>query len=242
MNAVLTTTGIDQITVEPRWANVWRVRFRSNHVGMHHQMYVNGRLTDWSDLPEQRSFLLDAAMLPAVVCIAAVPEAQRAEDLSEQLSSEHRRPSWLYRPVLARPVDLVRGVTIRVLGDHATGQVSEEPLATTEVWPEWLGRWNFGEDAFGRGGFGYDGANAPGLGSGAFGGGPFGMDTDLLALEALLSEEGTHTIVLRTLTPDGQVADAEPVNVEADPPPQPASDISATGYDAQNQQLTLEIG
>ena len=34
----------------------------------------------------------------------------------------------------------------------------------------------------------------------------------------------------------------EPVNVEADPPPQPASDISATGYDAQNQQLTLEIG
>jgi hypothetical protein len=67
------------------------------------------------------------------------------------------------------------------------------------------------------------------------------MDADLIAVPVGLAEEGTHQIVLRTLSPDGRSEDADPLEVEAHPPPPPARALTAISYDKQNQTLTLHI-
>ena len=105
----------------------------------------------------------------------------------------------------------------------------------------WVPRWAFGEDRFGEGGFGYDGASAPGLGLGAFGAGEFGMDADLIELDVALEPEGTHTIVLRTRSRDGQFSDSPAQYVNASLPPVPAAALTADAYDPQAQQLTLTV-
>lgn len=241
MSQALITTGIDQVTAEPGPPHCWSVRFRSSNVGLHHQLYVNGRLADWTDMPEQQSFLLDAPVSPLAIRIAAVSPGHRATDLARHLNEDEAKPPWAYRAQVVRSVAGRAGEAVEILGDHATGELSETPLASAEVWPVWMPRWAFGQDLFGEGGLGYDGVNAPGIGIGAFGAGPFGMDGDLIDMEATLEEEGTHKIVLRARSQDGQVADSQPRYIDASLPGIPAMSLTPVAYDSQTEQLTLQI-
>ena len=238
MTDTLITTGIDALTAEADPAGGWRLSFRSPHAGAHHQLYVNGRLADATDTPDQRSFHLDPDG-PALVAVAAVPAERRWEDLWRQLPPE-ALPSWVYRPRVLRSPALAAGDVVEVLGDHAAGgAVDESPLASAAAWPAWASRWSFGQDLFGGGAFGWDGALAPGLGEGAFGGGPFGLDADLIDLSAELAEEGAHAIVLRTRSPDGTCTDAPQPPVTSAPPPAPPTGLAVESYDPPTGALTL---
>ncbi len=243
MTATLITTGIEYVIGEMSFAGGWSVRFSSDNADLHHQLYLNGRLSDWTDTPGQRQFFIDEPdIAPTAVCVAAVEGKYRTTDLSEQLPVDDRNPSWVFRPQIPRPVSGRPDDTVEVLGNHAGGgEVSETPLASTQTWPAWVPRWQFGEDQFGKGGFGYDGTCAPGAGEGAFGAGMFGINADLIDLEADLPEEGSHQIVLRSRRADGQVADSDPMYIDANPLPDAAEGLSVTNYDHQQKQLTLQI-
>ena len=237
-----TTTNIDALAATPLGApGGWRITFRSANAGMHHRFYVNGRLADWTDTVEQRSFLLDAADAPAEVAIVAVDRLDRAEDLSEAPLGSVRYAGWVHRAVVMRTPDIEPGSQLLLLGDHASGQMDETPLVRRDAWPRWLPRWAWGEDLFGLGGFGFDGLRAPGLGRGAFGAGLFGLDTTVDRVSAVLNEEGMHQLSLRAATTDGRTADGEPVTMQAAPPPPPPVAVQATAYDPQTQTLTVQL-
>lgn len=241
MTATLVTSGIDQVLAEPAGHWGWAIRFRSGNVALHHQLYVNGRLADWTDTPQQRCFVIPQPAGVASIRVAAVEASARTTDLGEQLPPEERQPPWTYRPQVVRPADGRPGEVLEILSDHATGQLSDVPVASAEVSPAWVPRWAFGDDPFGQGGFGYDGVSAPGLGQGAFGAGLFGMGADLIDVEAELREEGTHEIVLRTRRSSAEVADRDPIYLQVAPPPAPPAGLTPLGYDQQAQQLQLEI-
>lgn len=241
MSDALVTTGIDRVSAEPGPHHGGTVRFRSSNVGLCHQLYVNGRLADWADTPDERSFFLDHPVSTLAIRIAAISPLHRAADLAEELPEDERIPPWVYRPQVVRSIAHHAGESVEVLGDHATGDLSEEPLAVAEIWPVWIPRWAFGEDQFGEGGFGYDGANAPGMGAGAFGAGGFGMDAELIRLEATLEEEGTHKIVLRTWNRRGRDTESDPRYISVSLPCLPAASLTAVTYNHQTEQLTLQI-
>ncbi len=243
MTATLITTGIEYVIGESRGEGGWVVRFGSTNAGLHHQLYVNGRLAAWTDTLGQRRFFLDEPVdAPVSVCIAALDAADRMTDLSGQLPTDDRDPTWVFRPQLVRSVSVRSGDVVEILGDHAAGgDLSETPLASACAWPMWVPRWRFGEDGFGQGGFGYDGHYAPGLGNGAFGAGMFGMNADLIGIEAVLTEEGTHRLVLRSRGADGQVTDSDSIYIVADPPPHAAEGLTAANYDHQQKLLTMQI-
>ncbi|MDY7011540.1 MAG: hypothetical protein SVV80_12435 [Planctomycetota bacterium] len=243
MTATLITTGIEYVIGETDLDGSRIVRFCSTNVDLHHQLYLNGRLAAWTDTPGQRHFFLDEPVdAPVSVSIAAVDSAYRTTDLSGQLPADDRDPAWVFRPKIPRPVLSRIGDVVEILGDHAAGgDLSETPIGSSDAWPVWVPRWQFGEDCFGRGGFGYDGNYAPGLGKGAFGAGMFGMNADLIDIEAVLPEDGTHRLVLRSRGADGQVTDSDSIYIGANPLPDAAEGLAATNYDNQQKQLTLQI-
>jgi len=242
MTVTFTTDNIDRLhadALEP--ARGWRITFRSTNEGMHHQMYVNGRLADFTDTTHQRSFLLDAQGFAQQVVIAAVETSRRASDMSPRLAKSLRDPGWAYSALVLRTPELRTGGRIEVLGDHTTGQMDSDPLLVRRLSPSWSPRWGFGDDVFGTGAMGYDGSCAVGIGKGAFGAGAFGIDAQLAAVSGLLGQEGSHQIVLRVVTPAGEYTDGQVDQVPASLPPTPPESLAVTDYDKQNKELTLQI-
>lgn len=237
-----TTDNIEGLRVEPGGLPAGgQVSFRSSNVGMCHQLYVNGRLAQWTEAAEGRSFRLPPDARPRQVVVAAVAPALKAVDFSCRLPQEVRQPPWVYRPLVVRDPRYGRGCRMALLGDHASGRKDDRPLAVTEVWPEWAPRWAWGEGFFGRGGFGLDAVQAPGFGAGCFGGGLFGADEAALDLVASLAEEGVHHLALRLLGSDGAIVDGPDAAFLAHPPPAPPRSVTAVAYDNLNQILTLQI-
>ena len=79
------------------------------------------------------------------------------------------------------------------------------------------------------------------MGVGAFGLGPFGIGADLLDIDLSLTADGTHEIELRAVSAEGQASAAANDTFEAHPPPEPPTSITATSYNPQTNQLTLQI-
>lgn len=219
----------------------WEITFRSGNDELHHQVYVDGQLADWTDTVGQRSFILPPAAAPREIVIVAVPQSNRSVDNSNELPSQYSQPGWFYRTSLLNCPSHRTGTDLVVLGDHATGQLDEAPLLRRDIFPSSLPHWSWGDDAFGDGGFGYDGTGAPGLGIGAFAAGLFGIGARLLSVSVPLEEQGTHAVVLRTLTPDGQSDETDPEYIESSPPPSPPDALTATNYNNQTGTLTLSI-
>ena len=242
MSLAFTTDNIDELNAlrlnAPRG---WRVTFRSSNDGLHHQLYVNGALADWTDTTEQRTFFVDAEEFQREVTIAAVDRDSRTVDMSDELSSEIQQPPWIHRALVVLSPDHRRGTRVAVLGDHATGQIDTVPLVIQELRPQWAHFWGFGEDRFGMGGLGYDADTAPGLGEGAFGAGPFGIEAELVSVAVPLSEEGTHQVLIRVISRNGEYTDGEIEYITSSPPPSPPTSLQAISYDDETSTLTLEI-
>lgn len=242
MIANFTTDNIDNLRAVPSDApGRWKLTFRSGNDGLCHQLYVNGRLTDWTDTTEQRDFLVESPDGPPEVLIAAVHSEDRTVGFEQLLAPTTSSPDWTYRGSVVRSSAHCSRSSVQLFTDRATGQMDPSPRLTREIWPDWAPRWTWGEDLFGQGGFGYDGKAAPGFGKGSSGAGLFGIDTDVIALEAALLEEGTHQVLLRTVTPEGNHADADIQTVASAPPPIPPTSLTVTQYDPQTQILTIEI-
>lgn len=242
MTATFTTDNIDNLQAIALAVPLgWQVTFRSTNDGMHHQLYVNGKLADMTDSVAQRCFFLDSEAFDREIVIAAVDAASRTVDMSTELSPQFPQQSWIYKRSVLRAAELGSGGQVEVLGDHATGQIDPVPLAIRQLTPEWSSQWGFGKDSFGSGGLGYDAGGAVGLGKGAFGAGLFGVDTELASISAPLPEEGTHQVMLRVVAATGQYADGQVAYQSASPPPDPPAGLVATSYDNQTKELTLQI-
>ncbi|MBS3734479.1 MAG: hypothetical protein KGY99_06080 [Phycisphaerae bacterium] len=245
MTAHLHTDNIDRLRAEPLRPDApgggWRVSFRSQHAGLCHQLYVNGRLADFTDTPGGRTFHLPAAAEPRELYVAAVAPAGRADDHNAELPADVRRPGWMYAVRVPLTSRYRPGDRLAVHTDRGTGTPDAEPLIERALSPTWCARWGFGDSAFGRGALGYGGIGAPGLGRGGFGAGLFGFGAEVLDLRVALSDPVTHTITLRNRPAVGEASDAPGGQIVAAPPPTPPSGLAATGYDPQTAMLTLEI-
>ena len=242
MNPTLVTDNIDRLEASkldpPRG---WVVTFRSGNADSYHQMYVNGRLTDWTDTLSQRSFELDTESFPLEIVVAAVDRDHRADDLSDQLPSGLNQHAWFDQSTIVYRPEHQRETRIVVLGDHATGQIDTSPLILCDGRPEWLAQWGFGVGPFGSGGMGFDAEAGLGMGQGPFGAGGFGVEGETALLSAPLLEEGTHQVLLRVISESGDYTDGSIRNVSASPPPPPPASFKATNYDAPTNTLTLQI-
>lgn len=238
----LITDNIDRIGVYPLKRPLgWEVTFRSSNDALHHQLYVNGRLIDFTDHLEQRSFEITAETAPLELAIAAVSGAFRMMDLSDELPEYIRHPGWVYRASVARHVDHHPGDLLGMFDDKASGTMEQDPSLLREIWPPSVPHWGWGCCEFARGAFGVDGSYAPGFGGGAYGLGPFGINADRIQVDLALAEEGAHQIELRVLSAQDQLSDPEEVTFPARVPPAPADTIQPTAYDTQTYQLTLQI-
>jgi len=237
-----TTDQIDRLQLYPlRRPLGWRLTFRSQNPGRVHQLYVNGRLADCTDMLDDRQFEVSADAAPQEFAIVAVVGEDRAVDFASELPSEISCPPWVYRPAVVRDVQHLPGDRLMVFHDGAGGEMGESPALTRELWPPAEAHWGWGRGALGRGGFGVGGDLAPGFGGGAFGLGPLGLGAKSLRDDLSLSHEGTHQIKLRVSAPQGQTSSAEETTFDAAPPPAPASALTATNYDPNQKTLTLQI-
>jgi len=235
------TNNIDALRATPLAnGSGWAITFHSAHAGYCHQLYVNGSLVAWTDTPAGRRFVLDADYAPALVAVVAVELESRTEEFSEELPSDASSPSWVHEFRVLRELTHRAGDDVRILGDQATGLGATVPLGRVPLWPGWMPRWAFGEDAFGQGGFGYDGCRAVGL-QGLFGIGGFGFDLDAVSVPVAMGEEGAHELLAETIASDGQTAQGASITVEATPPPRPVDTLRTESYDATSNTLTLNI-
>ncbi len=242
MTATFTTENIDRLMATELPDQLgWEITFRSLNEDMCHQLYVNGRLADWTDSPQQQSFMLPTSDKPVEVAIIAIDPDERQMNLADYLPDEAGNFNWVHSENVVREISHPAGNRFELLTDHATGQLDAEPVASRQVWPAWLNRWGLGEDEFALGGFGYGGSTAPGLGRGAFGAGMFGINTDTVELTVVLAETGTHRVVVRTAAPDNRYAPASTKQIAATPPPTSPDGIAVSNYNHSTGILILEI-
>jgi hypothetical protein len=237
------TQNIDDLRAHPLDGGGYEITFRSTNEGLFHQLYVNGRLADWSESPAQRSFFLADLTVSSRVAILAVDREHLRTDFSSSSACPDvlSPPPWLFRTAVVRGPSRGPGDRVALLGDHATGQIDTNPLLIRDLWPAWIDRFGWGQDAFGLPTFGYDSTGAVGFAMGAFGAGPFGLDGDALVLETTLEQEGIHQLVLRRIQPDGQFVDGPAMTFLSCPPPAPPVRLEATSYDADSSVLTLQL-
>ena len=237
MTEYIHTDQIDQVRSIP-FSGGWEISFRSGHAGLHHQLYIAGRLADITDHPDARRFILPTDQVPRRIEIVAVETQRRFDDHSKLLPSPPLQ--WMGKlRVVARMSP--PGSLLAVLTDHAGGVLDETPVLTRQAWPGWLSRWAWGDDRFGLGGFGYNGSLGPGAGKGSFGAGPLGIGAETFELDVPLDQTGVHQVVLRTISPDGQTSDAPPRNIECFLPPSPAEALEVIAYDHEESLITLQI-
>lgn len=238
----IVTNNLDQLRLHPlRRPLGWRLTFRSGNDGMHHQLYVNGRLADATDSTTQRGFEVSAQTWPQELAVVAVAGEYRHEDHFAELPANVAEPAWVYRPGVLRDVQHRPGDRIAVYHDSAGGMMGDTPALSRELWPPGVPHWGWGRGGWGRGGFGLDADLAPGFGGGPFGLGPLGVDTERMDIALPLTDDGTHEIELRVLTPEGQVSAAIDDSFAAHPPPTPLEAITATDYDMDTRMLTIEL-
>lgn len=218
----------------------WRVSFRSSNK-TYHQLYSNGRLIDFTDSIDQRSFEIEADKFPQLLVVVAVEGQDRCNDLSAQLPADIRRPPWVYSMDIIRSNIHQPGDMLTVFDDHTSGTMEIYPSLSVGILPSSVAVWGFGVGSFGEGGFGVDGSDAPGFGGGEFGVGPFGIGGTLLPLNMGLCEEGTHNIEMKVVSPEGITSAPITDNFDAYPPPAPAVSITPTSYNSETNRLKFTI-
>ncbi len=219
----------------------WLLRFRSGHAGLHHQLYINGRLADFSDSPAQRTFEMISTDYPQELAITAVSGRYRTVDLSAELPADVQNPPWVLRTKFPRDIEHQPGDRLAIFHDSASGLMSEAASLESEIWPPSVSHWGFGQNQFGWGGFGIDGTSAPGLGGGSFGLGPFGLGADILETNLAMTNEGEHNVEFRVIADNGEISSALTATLMSAPPPQPVENFSITSYDSQTSLLTLQL-
>jgi hypothetical protein len=240
MTASFILDGIDDLQVRSLPGGGAEVTFRSDNAGLHHQLYVNGSLADWTEEPGERSFFLADLPQACRLVVVAVEASDRQTDFSSA-TGPLAPPPWVVRVAVPCGAWRAPGERVALLGDHARGQIDPEPLATADAWPAWAGHLGWGKDAFGAAAFGLDSSAAPGFSGGPFGAGFFGLDGQVVHLSAALPQEGLHRLVVRRIQTDGRTSDGPEFAFLSTPPPAAPAGIEATAYDGAAGTLTLQL-
>jgi hypothetical protein len=220
----------------------WLLEYQTDHASRAHQLYVDGRLADWSYPGESRAFFLPEASRAARVTVVAVDVRFMRRDLSRLLPPQAATPTWTNRYLLARAAALRDGDEVAILAREEGSDPSADSVVDRRAaWPADRPRWAFGEDAFGRGAFGWGGSQAPGMGMAHFGAGPFGFDEAGVSLVADMQESGRYVLTPASLAVDGTTVRAAPQTVEVNPPPAPGCSLTVTDYDPQTRTITLSL-
>lgn len=219
MNPDFHIDGIDITRAVPAADGAWRIDFASTHMGLCHQLYLNGVLAGWTDWPDARSLVAPAGAFFRRAVVAAVPTGQRMCDFSGELSPAQRGDDLVYRPSVARNPELSAADFVEVLAGPCEGALDGSPLVRRPGWSSGWTRWGFGQEAFGQSALGVECSVALGFGRGAFGAGPVGLDAPLMDLPVPLSHSGRWRFVVRTRRADGRAFEQSPFEVTVVLPP-----------------------
>ncbi len=183
------------------------------------QVYVNGRLADVTQRPDQRELWvhLDRAGAARVELIAVDPR-DRWRDNASRLAGW--TPKHVHAAVLRFARDEALPIETRVTIDVDGERHTVEPL-----WRAADHRGGFGA-LFGVGEFGRDAATGVGLGLGEFGAGGFGWDGAAWRWRDERLSPGEHVIDCRMTDAHGRTVAqlAQPARVVIDAPPVVAGD------------------
>lgn len=219
----------------------WRVTFCSTNPLGYHQLYVNGRLADWTDDPATRCFNLQQADYALRIVIAAVDFRRRGDDFLYLLPVAAGCPSWVRRVRIVRSVRQIPGDVLEIFSQNADGDFDSAPTVSRQFWPGGVGHWGWGLDSFGLGACGIDGYNSLGFGKGDFGAGHFGMDAEFITIDVPLRHAGENQIRLRTRNASGTCSEESAVVVNVPSLPSPPAKINVISYDSNNKLLAISI-
>lgn len=212
MSATIVTEGIRIASLTAGPPGRWRLTFESVHEGLHHQLYLDGRLADWTDSPSQRMLLVALGQAPRQATVVAVEAADRASDLGEQLPAELQSPSWLVRRRVRRTGDLPANAMALLLVT-LDGQILE--LDRRPCWPPHVSREGLEQD-------------------------PPGSDRGVIELAGAVSQEGLCQVQV-AIESSGQQSTSPPQEQIAQPPPPCPQQIDILAYEPATQRLTLEV-
>jgi hypothetical protein len=239
MSTSHTIAGILGVSARPDYESAspdrWVVRFDTEHAGMCHQLYANGRLVAWTDRPDERRFVVEARPTAQVLDVAACTPDERMIDAAGQLGLADHGGQWncrlrVVRLPSARPADCVQVL-------DTDGAV----LYDAPALPAWAPLWGLGHEAFGTAGFGFDSAEAPGLGHGTFGAGPLGIDAPVVPIDIPLPAEGAHRLTAQFCRAGRAAAALEPVTVLSTPPAPLPSRLAFAAFDPDTNRFSFTI-
>jgi hypothetical protein len=200
----------------------WVVHFASSNADLCHQLYVNGRLEDFSEHAEQRELFCREQAAPAQLAVAAVEYNARGQDFSSELGLSP--PAWQFVRRVARSMSLRRGDRVELLWDEGSGTMQNAPVLSEEAWPAWMHRQAFGEEYFGQESFG---------GS--------ALDGEPIVLAWLIGQSGTYRFLVRTRDTWGRCADSPPITFDAALPDEQDATLLASAFDQTSKTLTLSL-
>jgi len=256
----LVNTGIEKVTAIELPAGIRQdgafvaaprmalVSWRSSNSDMLHQVYVNGRFAGATIDAEQRQMIVQIpTWFESAVRIEvfAVP----AEEAHIDLSTEIAQPpvdSGRVKISLLRSQNLPAGATFNVFYDAGSGEIDyDQPIndCPIRIWPSWMDKAGFAMAGFGLSDFGWDGAAAVGFGKGIFGGAAFGLDADTLEWISQPLPAGAYKFGVKVLGRAGNESAASKVGpVTVTPAAKAAEGLSVLSFDAQTNELVLQIG
>jgi len=223
------------------------VTWRSSHMGMFHQVYLNGRFAGATVDAEQRRLVVQAPSLfqSAVrVTVIAVAPADAHVDFAAELE-QAAVSSGRVRLTLLRSQAMPLGATANIYHDNGTGQIDyTQPLNGTPIaiWPCMHDKAGFGMGQFAAGDFGYDSAASVGFGKGALGQGQFGLDADPIEWISPALPTGKYRFGTKLTDASGNEGTAsETAQITVVSPAEPAVTLDVAAFDQQTNELTLIV-
>lgn len=240
----------DGVWADGRCATVFGtalVTWYSPHMGMFHQVYLNGRFAGTTLDAEQRQLAVQApCSLESAVRVTVI--AVMPADAHVDFAGDLERPAVCSGRValtLLRSQTLPLGATANVYHDNGTGQLDyTRPLnsAPIPIWPCVQDKAGFGMSQFATADFGYDSAASVGFGKGALGRGQFGLDADAVEWLSPALPTGKYRFGVRITDACGnEGAAAETAQIAVMSPARPAVALDIAAFDQQTNELTLAV-
>ncbi len=222
------------------------VKWRSEHEGKLHQVYVNGKLTGVTRNCREHMMVVaipSGDLAAARIEVYAVEPSQGNIDFNEEIGTFDQagrvRIEW------PRYLSLPFAGCARVYSDSGEGEIDYDTAVNTkpiQLWPAWQDKGGFGLSGFGRSDFGFDGSAAVGFGNGSFGYGEFGFDADLVTWDSCELETGLYQFGVKVMDRFGNYGGAsETEEILVIRFAKPAEALEVDSYDQEHEELLLSV-
>ena len=222
------------------------VKWRSEHEGKLHQIYVNGKLTGVTGNCRERMLVAgipSGDLAAARIEVYAVEPSQGNIDFSEDIKlfdqAGRVRIEW------PRYLSLPFAGCASVYSDGGEGEIDYDSAVNIEpiqLWPAWQDQGGFGLSRFGISDFGFDGSAAVGFGNGSFGYGEFGFDADLVTWDSCELETGLYQFGVKVMGRFGNYSGAsETGEILVIRSAKPVEALEVDSYDQEHEELLLSV-